>query len=178
MREANKFERIANGVRCFDSNGKAFEIDVEDIDLVVKHIWLVDDYGYPVTKINQKTTRLTRLIMHTTNDLYVDHIDGNPCNNHRNNLRIATKKDNQHNMGLSSHNSSGYKGVSFRKDRNKYRAYITLDNSYKHLGYFDKAEDAAEAYDTAARYYFRDFACLNFPRVGENGCHRNIVKRA
>ena len=73
-------------------------------------------------------------------------------------------------MRLPTHNTSGFKGVSFRKDRGKYRAYISINNRIKHLGYYDTPEDAARAYDEAARFYFAEFACVNFPRPGEQGC--------
>ena len=81
--------------------------------------------------------------------------------------------DNQRNMKIPKHNSSGYKGVGYRQDRGKYRAYISLQNRTKHLGYFQYAEEAARAYDQAARYYFGNFACLNFPSENEQGCRRN-----
>ena len=44
-------------------------------------------------------------------------------------------------------NKTGYRGVSFYKSRNKYIAYIGLDYSFKHLGYFDTALEGALAYD-------------------------------
>lgn len=46
---------------------------------------------------------------------------------------------------VNKNNTSGYKGVSYRKDRNKYRAYIKYQRKNIFLGYYDKLEDAVEA---------------------------------
>ena len=59
------------------------------------------------------------------------------------------------------------------KDRGKYRAYISIQNKTKHLGCFNNAESAARAYDDAARFYFGEYACLNFPTKNEQSCFRN-----
>lgn len=100
----------------------------------------------------------------------VDHKDRNRANNAYSNLRVVTRTQNNGNMGLSAHNSSGYKGVC--KAKNGYwRAYIKIgDGRQKSLGTtFREAEQAALAYDHAAREYFGEFARLNFPKEGEAG---------
>jgi hypothetical protein len=154
-------------------NNTSFICDLQDYQLLKKHNWLIDSYGYPVTKIRKRCTRFSRMIMHPPEGIYIDHINGDPSDNRRKNLRLATELDNQRNMCLPKHNSSGFKGVSFRRDRGKFRAYISLHNKIKHLGTFENAEDAARAYDEAARFYFGSFACLNFPNPGEQSCFRN-----
>ena len=158
--------------RYYDINGESFMFDPEDLVLVKSHIWLIDSYGYATTKINGRTRRFIRMLLKPSKNKYVDHINGNPHDNRSCNLRIANCLDNQRNMKIPKHNSSGYKGVGYRQDRGKYRAYISLQNRTKHLGYFQYAEEAARAYDQAARYYFGNFACLNFPSENEQGCRR------
>lgn len=59
--------------------------------------------------------------------LEIDHIDGNPSNNKPNNLRIVTRKENSMNVGIRSNNTSGYSGVNYSKEKNKWRVRISID---------------------------------------------------
>ncbi len=72
----------------------------------------------------------------------VDHMDNNRLNNNVANLRFATIKENNQNASISKTNTSGYKGVSFHKKHNKWRAQIQIDGKNKHLGYFYNIEEA------------------------------------
>lgn len=92
-----------------------------------------------------------------------DHKDRNPLNNQRTNLRPSTQSQNRMNSGLMSNSTTGYKGVDFKKDKYRYRARIGLEGKVFFLGYFVSSEEAAKAYDRAARRYHGEFACLNFP---------------
>ena len=56
---------------------------------------------------------------------------------------------------------SSFDEVSFRKDRNKYEAYITINQVRERLGYFNKAEEAASAYNSRAIDIHGEFAVLN-----------------
>jgi hypothetical protein len=90
----------------------------------------------------------------------VDHIDGTRNNNKIENLREATFNENARNCKKHSHNTSGYKGVSWDKNRNKWMAYITINNKFKSLGRFKTKEDAYEAYCIGAKKHFGEFARL------------------
>lgn len=96
----------------------------------------------------------------------IDHIDGNGLNNQRSNLRPASVAQNNRNVGLRRDNRSGFKGVSFHKHNQKWRAYIAFQR-WIHIGYFSTAAEAAHAYDIAAKKYFGTFARLNFPKHHE-----------
>jgi hypothetical protein len=74
----------------------------------------------------------------------VDHIDNNKLNNNISNLRFATIRENNQNASISKTNTSGYKGVDFHKQNNKWRASIYFDCKSKHLGYFDTIEEAVK----------------------------------
>lgn len=63
-------------------------------------------------------------------------------------------------------NKSGFKGVAWREDRQKWQGYITANRKRKHLGYFEAVEVAARAYDDAATLYHSEFARPNFPTGG------------
>lgn len=91
----------------------------------------------------------------------VDHEDRNPLNNYRYNLRRCTKQQNGRNRASSRNSSSKYLGVYWKVASKKWGAQIKLDK-YIHLGYFTNEEDAARAYDEAAKLHFGEFANLNF----------------
>lgn len=107
-----------------------------------------------------------RQIMGVTDpNIEVDHIDNDGINNVDENLRVCTHAQNNYNKGKNKNNTSGFKGVSWHKAGNKYRADINLNGKQTHLGLFLSAEDAAHAYDNKAKELFGEFANLNFPEV-------------
>jgi hypothetical protein len=66
----------------------------------------------------------------------VDHRDGNGLNNQRFNLRPASPSQNHANAGLWRHNTSGFKGVSWHKRRQKWMAAITVNDQKSTLVIF------------------------------------------
>lgn len=89
----------------------------------------------------------------------LDHINGDGCDNRLVNLRECNQRQNNGNhKRLNCHNTSGFRGVTWRKDKRKWKAYINRHNRQCHLGYFDTAEEAYEAYKAAAIAHFGDFA--------------------
>jgi hypothetical protein len=95
--------------------------------------------------------------MNCTNDKVVDHINGNKLDNRKSNLRICTQQDNCRNRCVQSNNKSGYKGVSFNKEKQKYEACICIDKKTIHLGLFNSAIDAAIAYKNSETKLFGKF---------------------
>ena len=88
----------------------------------------------------------------------IDHIDGNTLNNSFANLRKASPFENQYNCKLRIDNTSGFKGVSWSKRRNKWFAQISANRKQLHLGYFDTPELAHMAYCKAAAELHGEFA--------------------
>lgn len=88
----------------------------------------------------------------------IDHIDGNPSNNKIENLRACTKSQNNFNRSLSPKSTSGFKGVCWRKDCNKWQAYINVNSKRISLGMFKNIEDAAEAYKKASLELHKEFS--------------------
>lgn len=80
----------------------------------------------------------------------VDHIDNNPLNNTRDNLRVVTHAQNMANQGISKNNTSGYKGVTFKKTTSQWEAGIWINGKRKYLGLYDTPQEAHEAYKRAA----------------------------
>ena len=111
-------------------------------------------------KSNKLIHRLVAIafIPNPENKPFIDHIDNSRTNNNIENLRWCSLSENQHNRAKNRKNTSGYKGVDFHKQRQKYRASIRLNGKLIHLGYFETAEDAFEAYKNKAIELHKDFA--------------------
>lgn len=99
-----------------------------------------------------------RLILNAPDDRLVDHINRDKLDNRCSNLRLVSFKTNITNRGKQRNNSSGYTGVQYRKDRNKWFALIGNNGSYKRLGSFDNPAEAHKAYLKAKEE--RDRLCV------------------
>ena len=88
----------------------------------------------------------------------IDHRDLNPSNNKWENLRHATASQNLGNINRYRHNTSGFKGVFWCKDKRLFRAVITVEGKKIPLGYFRDPAKGGEAYKAAAEKYRGEFA--------------------
>jgi hypothetical protein len=88
----------------------------------------------------------------------IDHRDENPGNNKWKNLREASKSQNTCNIRHIKSNTSGYKGVSYDKKRNKYAAKIKKDGKIAYLGRFNTPWEASAAYQAACKLLHKEFA--------------------
>lgn len=169
------------------ANGKGIAlVDDSDYELVSKHRWFRSSprsgrngrrYHYAQTKKGQRPNRTTvsmhRLIMGVEGyGTQVDHINGDGLDNRRENIRVCTISDNAahsfHGRGrpnLYTH----FKGVTRLDGKDGitrcWMARIGDGNNHRtaYLGTFRTAEEAAKAYDKAAKQLYGAFAKLNFP---------------
>ena len=72
----------------------------------------------------------------------IDHIDGNPNNDHPGNLRLVSHKVNLRNCKLSRNNTSGYNNISVHKQTGKYIVYTTIAYKRIHIGFTETLEEA------------------------------------
>jgi hypothetical protein len=111
---------------------------------------------------------LHRFILGAAPGTMIDHKNGNGLDCTRENLRLATRSQNQHNAGRRMYagaRSSRFKGVHWHRVTGKWVAQIMAARKYHYLGLFIDEEQAARAYDAAARELHGEFAQLNFPEV-------------
>lgn len=148
-------------------------IDADDAERILAHRWFTHkcSSGRYVSAVRhgdgdgeRKIVRLHREIINAPDGIGVDHINGNPLDNRKSNLRLANQHENIANSRKRKGSSSKYKGVWPQPKSKRWRANITVNYKRIHLGYFEVEEDAARAYDAAAVKYFGEFARLNFPR--------------
>lgn len=124
-----------------------------------KYKWVICVAGY---SFNSKIGLLHHQIIGKPEKGYeVDHKNRDRLDNRLCNLRIITHHQNCMNMSKPSNNTSGYKGVSWNKNRNKWVSYINFNNKRITLGYYDTPEQAALKYNDAAINYFGEYANLN-----------------
>lgn len=147
---------------------KEIWIDDEDFDRVNKYNWCIGINNYVIaTNIwkengDRTSIRLARFILNLTDpELQVDHIDRNPFNNQKENLRVCKNYQNMWNQGPYK---GKYKGVCFHINRNKWISSISVHSKRIHLGSFDTEVEAARAYDEGSRKYHGEFGYLNFTK--------------
>ena len=149
------------------SNGVFALVDDQDYNRLKPFNWFLSGTGYAVGFVPDsgkfKLTYMHRFILQVAPDGLVDHCNGNPLDNRRDNLRRATPQQNGQNRRLSVRSETKLKGVGWHKGRNKYHARIQLQGIRCHLGFFNDAQEAALAYDEAARTRFGAFAVCNYP---------------
>lgn len=107
-----------------------------------------------------KRTLLHRIIMDAPEDMVVDHVNGNPLDNRKCNLRLATRQQSVMNRGKNKNNTAGFKGVTPRKIRSGviFEVSIKLNGKSKYLGRFNCPIKAHAAYCKAAEELFGEFA--------------------
>lgn len=131
-------------------------IDVADVPLVAAWNWYAIKDGNTVyaqrsdSISGRRTVRMHRVLMGEPDGLLVDHWDGDGLKNTRSNLRLATYQQNVHNARISKSNTSGFKGVSWRKANGKWHAQIRVNGRQRNLGYFPTPESAHAAYCNAS----------------------------
>ena len=152
------FETMAKKVPL--GNGQFAIVDDEDFELVSRYRWHMlpypkSDGGYAVTKM-----RMHRLIIDAPLEMFVDHINGDPLDNRRCNLRLCTNAQNQQNTG-SRGGSSRHKGVSFNKKSGKWLGAFLFEGRRYYCGLWESEDDAARAVDKKRGEVCGTFASKN-----------------
>lgn len=129
----------------------------------------LDDNGYYVVRFRGSAYKAHRIVWFLSNnlkdtELLIDHIDGNKTNNKISNLRLVTEKENARNRrACINRKHSEFKGVTLAVNTFKkpWRADIKVEGKSITIGNYRTKEEAAKAYNNAARIYFGEYARLN-----------------
>jgi hypothetical protein len=146
------------------THGKVALVDQDDFGWLSAWSWtamFAKSGWYAVRGGKGKHVRMHRAILGEPLNI-VDHRDGDGLNNTKTNLRVCSNAQNMRNCGLRSTNKSGFKGVFWCTQTQKWVAKICVNYRSMSLGRFDTAEAAARAYDAAALSMHGEFARLNF----------------
>jgi len=150
------------------TEGKFTIVDPQDFYWLNNFDWCAKEYhgGFHAVRFNNHGDTMIlsmhRQIMNQPLGLLVDHRNRDGLDNRRDNLRLATRSQNNCNTTKRKNTSSRFVGVSFDKRKQRWVAYINYNGKRIFLGYFDSEIEAAKAYDEAAKKYHAEFARLNF----------------
>ena len=150
------------------TQGKIAIVDDADFEYLNQYKWHIykqnrnNFYARTIVYENKKRIAIVmhRLLVKCEGKI-IDHISGDGLDNRRSNIRCCTRSQNPINRRININNLSGFKGVSWYKPAEKWRAQIQYKKIVYHLGCFEKRIDAARAYNQAAQKYHGEFAKLN-----------------
>lgn len=156
-------------------DGRIFEIfiDLENLDEVIfnfNYKWgarwepHIDNYYGAATYYNyygdgrSKTILMQNFIMKPLEDEVVDHIDHNPLNNRRSNLRnIKVQENCLHRKGGNKNNKSGYRNVSWLNGYKAWCVQLSIDGKNTLLGKFDDVHEAGKFAEEMREKYYGEF---------------------
>jgi hypothetical protein len=160
VRQEYKIIQLTNGGECL--------VDIDDYKYISQFNWHRKKDGYAARTVFSngkfKTIRMHREILGLSNssrNIFVDHVNHNRLDNQKINIRIVTPSQNAANARKKSTNKSGYKGVHWCKEQEKWRVSIRVDGKLINIGRFKNLDDAALMYNKKAQELFGEFAYLN-----------------
>lgn len=150
-------------------DGQVFVADMVDNDLIKEGGWWWD--GRYVKTGNGYLHRIIaiREYGYLPEGMFVDHIDGDPLNLRRGNLRVVTPQQNAANAAPRG-GASQYRGV-YKARSGRWAAQIAKEGIRQSLGTYDTEQEAAAAYDAAAKEMHGEYARLNLEPKQNQGRH-------
>lgn len=133
-------------------------IDIEDVDKVRGTKWGIRKNKKLAYVDSKKLGKLHRYLINAPSGKVVDHIDRNPLNNRKTNLRICTQSDNAKNVGLRENTITGVKGIYRDKKKGRFHAAICVNKKKIYIGASENLNEAARMRRSAELKYFGEFA--------------------
>lgn len=150
--------------------GRYALIDAEfNVPEIVRFAWHVGGKGkrYVISRKGARFSGLHQMVMWIAGEMpptpkhMIDHVNGNPFNNTRENLRWLTNAENSMRRHRLNTSRNRFKGITFHKQSRRWVAQIKRDCKRIHIGMYGTDLEAARAYDSAAREIFGEFALTN-----------------
>lgn len=147
------------GVGYASNTGSPFYFDKSDFETVRYHYWNehILTNGYHALEAWDKNKRNTVRMHWLLCGKRFDHINRNPLDNRRCNLRKADQSKNVLNRSRQKSNTSGVTGVYFMKDRSMWRSQISIDGQRFHKDFYT-FEDAVNERLRQEKMLFGEFA--------------------
>lgn len=161
---------IDGGIYCLVplTQGQNMIVDEDRFDYFSEWSWHTlnrrgNFYGGRTEKVDGKKIEIYAhdVVLPPPPNKFVDHINRNPLDNRACNLRLSSNAENLWNRGAQQNNTSGYKGVTFKKHCKMFAARIKANGIEHHIGYFKVARDAAVAWNAKAKELHGEFAYQN-----------------
>ena len=148
------------GYGICNNTGAKFYFDMEDYDKIKEYCWSehILTNGYHRIEAREKETNKSIRITELIGCKKYDHIDRNPLNNRKYNLRPYKQSQNNMNRSLNKNNKSGIIGLSWNETKKKWIASIGVNYKAISLGHYDNKQDAIIARLKAEKEYYCEFA--------------------
>lgn len=159
--DTNKYDLKGEyGIGYCHNTNTPFYFDLEDYDLIKDYCWseYISSSGYHALRARDLKTNHMISMHYLIVGKYYDHINRNPLDNRKSNLRKATSLENMKNQSKHKNNTSGVSGVSWHKKIEKWCARIGVDNKMINLGCFTDKKDAIKARLEAELMYYGELS--------------------
>ena len=116
---------------------------------------------YRSVHIKNKTYLVHRVVYlyhHGNLPEFLDHANGDSFDNRIENLREATKAENNRNAKTRKDNTSGHKGVSWHKRTKKWMVRVRISGKYEYIGSYSCLELAGLVSQEVRDLYYGKFA--------------------
>lgn len=146
------------GIGYTENVNQIFFFDLEDYKYIKNYHWYLNGQGYIETHSHKQKILMHRFVLQQHNKLHkedvIDHKNKLRYCNIKSNLNIVTKLENNQNTRLYKNNTSGYKGVSYDSNLQKWRSYINHQHKRIYGGNFNDINDAIESRKQLEIQYF------------------------
>lgn len=153
--KGNSYQIKENSVYVTLTNTRNVMIcDIDDWERLKEYTWH-ERNGYALSSSKGKPERFHRKVKLCPKGYEIDHINRNPLDNRKDNLRIVTRKANSLNKDKYISNKSGRIGVYSYHGR--YIAEIYVDGKKMYLGCYGTKEEAIKSREEAEEKYAKPF---------------------